>query len=74
MARKLLKKDMGVELWEITADARRGKGGDHYRICTKRSLQPWVRTDREQAEREWAREVEASTKDPLVPLIVARGL
>lgn len=69
-SRELIKEEHGVRLERMT-----GKGDrDHYRITSRRKWAERVRFDREDAERVWAAEVEASRADPRVAKILAAGL
>lgn len=73
---KLIAEKHGVRMTFVDARPERlsGTGGPHYRITTKRTAQPIVRTDRVDAETCFAREVAASQRDPMVARIIAAGL
>lgn len=77
MARpQIIREEHGVRLMFIDAppEARSGTGGAHYRITSKRAVQPIVRTDRAEADVCFLRELAASKRDPLVAEIIRRGL
>jgi len=77
MARaQIIREDHGVQLLFVDAprEPRSGTGGPHYRITSKRKAQAIVRADRDDAERCFVREVEASRRDPMVARILAAGL
>lgn len=50
------------------------EGPGHFRITTRRPMQPIIRSDRAEAETCFAREVAASRRDPVVARILAAGL
>lgn len=76
MATTLISEQHGVRLEWIDAPREKasGTGGPHYRIKSKRPVQPVIRADKAEAEACFAREVEASRRDPMVAEIVRRGL
>lgn len=77
MARpQIIREEHGVRLMFVDTppEARSGTGGAHYRITSRRKAQAIVRFDRDDAEACFAREVEASRKDPMVARILAAGL
>lgn len=77
MARpQILREEHGVRLMfvDAPAEARSGTGGPHYRITSRRKVQPIVRADRAEADACFVREVAASRRDPMVAKILGAGL
>jgi len=77
MARpQIIREEHGVRLMFIDTPPEKasGIGGPHYRITSRRKVQAVVRADRDDAERCFEREVEASRRDPMVARILAAGL
>lgn len=72
----LIAEDHGVRLEyiDIPPEPASGTGGPHYRISSRRQVQPIVRVDRAEAEACFAREITASRADPMVARILAAGL
>jgi len=73
---RLIKEEHGVrlEFCDVPPEPASGTGGPHFRITTRRRQAARVRADRDDAERVWAAEVEASRQDPMVARILAAGL
>jgi hypothetical protein len=73
---QLIREEHGVRLTfhDVPPERASGTGGPHYRIATLRRAQAVVRASRAEAEACFAREIEASRRDPLVARILAAGL
>ena len=76
MATVTISEEHGVRLLfcDVKAEEASGTGGPHYRITSRRKVQPVVRVDRAEAEACFRQEVDASKRDRLIAEIVRRGL